>query len=398
MSPAQSKPQPGWQLQRRLRECNEFFLQPELVHIAEQRRHQALYQLREHGTYRQTTEEIRIGAQLAWRNHDRCVGRKHWRSLDIIDARTVREAADLAEACWEHLRRARQGRTLRCLITVGPPAQPDSPQFRILSPQLIRYAGYRYPDGRVVGDSANIAVTDLARELGWQGRGTAFDVLPVLISTPNEPMRWFEVPRELVDEVELAHPDYPWFIDLGLKWHTVPAVSNMDLEIGGVTYPAAPFNGWYVSTEIGARNLADADRYNMLPVIAERMGLDTSHERTLWRDRALVELNRAVLHSYRVAGVYVVDHHTVARQFIDHVEREEAAGRVCPTDWSWINPPMSAALTPTFHRYYDPPDPDIRPNFVRRHDGCQPSADPVSTPDRGPDDPIGQRHGQSGRR
>ena len=27
----------------------------------------------------------------------------------------------------------------------------------------------------------------------------------------------------------------------------------------------APFNGWYMGTEIGARNLADADRYDLLP-------------------------------------------------------------------------------------------------------------------------------------
>jgi nitric-oxide synthase len=104
----------------------------------------------------------------------------------------------------------------------------------------------------------------------------------------------------------------------------------------------------------------------MLPLIAEMMCLDTRSERSLWRDRALVELNRAVLHSFRKAGVYMVDHHTVAKQFCDHVKREEAAGRACPTDWSWINPPISSGLTPTFHRYYDPPDLDIRPNFVRR--------------------------------
>jgi nitric-oxide synthase len=356
----------GWELQRRLRECDEFFLQPELAHLPEQRRHEALQELRAQGIYRQTIEEIRIGAQLAWRNHDRCVGRKHWQCLEVIDARAVRGAAELAQACWEHLRQARQGRTLRCLITIGPPAPPDGLQFRIVSPQLIRYAGYRRPDGRVVGDPANIAITEFARKLGWRSAGSAFDVLPLLISTPDEPVRWFDVPHELVGAIPLEHPDYAWFIDLGLEWHAVPAVSNMNLEIGGVTYPAAPFNGWYVSTEIGARNLADTDRYDMLPVIAERMGLDTRSERTLWRDRALVELNRAVLYSYRNAGVYVVDHHTVAKQFIDHVEREEAAGRSCPTDWSWVNPPMSAALTPTFHRYYDPPDSDIRPNFVRR--------------------------------
>jgi nitric-oxide synthase, bacterial len=103
-------------------------------------------------------------------------------------------------------------------------------------------------------------------------------------------------------------------------------------------------------------------------VIAERLGLDMSSDRTLWKDRALVELNRAVLHSFREAGVLIVDHHTVARQFLAHVEREREAGRRCPTDWTWINPPLSSSTTPTFHRYYDPPAFDLRPNFVRRPD------------------------------
>ena len=77
-------------------------------------------------------------------------------------------------------------------------------------------------------------------------------------------------------EVPLTHPDLDWFAELGLRWHAVPAISNMRLEIGGVRYPAAPFNGWYMGTEIGARNLADADRYDLLPVVAARMGLDTA--------------------------------------------------------------------------------------------------------------------------
>ncbi|MET0994119.1 MAG: nitric oxide synthase oxygenase, partial [Mycobacterium sp.] len=46
--------------------------------------------------------------------------------------------------------------------------------------------------------------------------------------------------------------------------------------------------------------------------------------------------------------------------------REDKAGRKCPTDWSWVNPPMSSSLTPTFHRLYDEPDLDIRPNFVTK--------------------------------
>jgi len=43
------------------------------------------------------------------------------------------------------------------------------------------------------------------------------------------------------------------------------------------------------------------------------MGLDTSRDRTLWRDRALLELNVAVLHSYEKAGVTMMDHHASGR-------------------------------------------------------------------------------------
>lgn len=353
-------------LERRKRECDEFFRLPELAHLSAQRRRCALEQLEQTGSYLQTAEEILIGAKLAWRNHARCVGRKHWRSLKLLDARRVRSARELAEVCWQHLHMATNNGAIQSMITVGPPRQPDGREFRILSPQIIRYAGYRNGDGTVTGDAANVELTEFAMKLGWHGDGTPFDILPLLISTPDEPIRWFDIPPELAREVQLEHPEFEWFAGLGLRWHALPAVSNMNLEVGGMTYPFAPFNGWYLGAEIGARNLSDANRYNMLPLIAEMMCLDTRAERNLWRDQALVELNRAVLHSFRKAGVYIVDHHTVAKQFCDHVKREEAAGRACPTDWSWINPPISSGLTPTFHRYYDPPDLDIRPNFVRR--------------------------------
>jgi len=59
---------------------------------------------------------------------------------------------------------------------------------------------------------------------------------------------------------------YDWFEDFDLKWYALPAVANMVLEIGGLQFPAAPFNGWYMSSEIGSRNLSDVYRYNMLKV------------------------------------------------------------------------------------------------------------------------------------
>lgn len=35
-----------------------------------------------------------------------------------------------------------------------------------------------------------------------------------------------------------------------------------------------------MGTEIGARNFGDSDRYDLVPTVAERMGLDTSNEAT----------------------------------------------------------------------------------------------------------------------
>lgn len=361
---ASSSPAAGEDTQR-LRECAQFFAEPELAHLCSDRVKTALREFRRTGTYTHTLDELVAGTRLAWRNNDRCVGRKHWRALEVIDARTASNPSEIAQACWEHLRRATNGGAIRSFITIGPPADPEGRAFRILNSQLIRYAGHRVSSG-ILGDPANAELTDLALDAGWKPRSKGpFDVLPLLIQSPDRQVHLFPVPMDLILEVPLTHPDHTWFGDLGMKWHAVPAVSNMDLEIGGVTYPCAPFNGWYVSSEIG-RNLGDHDRYDMLPEIADRAEMDCSNERTLWRDRALVELSRAILHSYRRSRVHLVDHHSAAKQFIDHVEREKAAGRACPADWSWINPPLSASLTPTFHRYYDPPDAQLRPAYIRR--------------------------------
>ena len=124
-----------------------------------------------------------------------------------------------------------------------------------------------------------------------------------------------ELPADAVLEVTIGHPEFGWFADLGLRWHAVPVISDMYLDIGGVHYPAAPFNGWYRCTEIGSRDLGDADRYDQLPVIARHMGLSTASDRTLWKDKAMTELNLAVLHSFSKAGVTIADHHTESVRF-----------------------------------------------------------------------------------
>ncbi|MER5702862.1 nitric oxide synthase oxygenase [Micromonospora sp. NPDC002296] len=316
------------------------------------------------GTYTHTVDELAFGARVAWRNSNRCIGRLYWRSLWVRDRRDISDAAGIGTESVKHLVEAGGGGRIRPTITVFAPDRPDAPGPHIHNEQLIRYAGYPQPDGTVLGDPRNVGVTELALRRGWRGAGTRFDVLPLVIETARDGIELFELPPEAVLEVELSHPRYPWFAGLGLRWHAVPVISAMNLEIGGIRYPAAPFNGWYMGTEIGARNLGDTDRYDLLPVVAAKMALDTSSNATLWRDRALVELNVAVLHSFDRAGVKITDHHTESNRFITHLEREEEAGRTCPTDWSWIVPPVSGSATLVFHRYYD--DADLRPNYLRR--------------------------------
>ena len=188
-------------------------------------------------------------------------------------------------------------------------------------------------------------------------------MLPLVVQESGALPTLHELPAGAVLEVPIRHPEFGWFAGLGLRWHAVPVISDMYLDIGGVRYPAAPFNGWYMCTEIGSRDLGDTARYDQLPVIARHMGLATASDRTLWKDKAMTELNLAVLHSFTTAGVTISDHHTESARFLKHLEREESQGRACPADWTWIVPPAASSATPVFHRYYQ--DFDQAPNFYR---------------------------------
>lgn len=312
-------------------------------------------------TYCHTPAELAYGAKVAWRNSTNCIGRIFWQSLNVRDLRHLTTAQEIFVALVEHIELATNNGNIRPYVSIFAPQQPGKQGIRIWNPELIRYAGYRQADGSVVGDPAHCELTEICQHLGWQGLGTQFDVLPLVIQMPEQPPEWFEIPSKAILEVPLSHPDYFWFADLGLKWHALPAISDWRLEIGGISYPAAPFSGWYMCTEIASRNLGDVQRYNRLPIIAEKMGLNTSSKLSLWKDQVLVALNTAVLHSFAQQGVSIVDHHTASSQFIQHMEREAQAGRMVPADWGRIVPPMSASATEVFHRHMK--NVCLKPNF-----------------------------------
>jgi nitric-oxide synthase, bacterial len=332
---------------------------------AQRRLRQVRREIEKSGTYWHTPDELTFGARVAWRNSSRCIGRLYWQSLRVRDRRHVTTARDIAAESVGHLREATNGGRIRPMITVFAPDRPNRPGPRILSSQLIRYAGHRTASGAVIGDPANTDVTGLTRALGWPGGQPPgrFDVLPLLIQEAGAAVTLHELPADAILQVPIEHPEFGWFAGLGLRWYAVPAISDMYLEIGGIRYPAAPFNGWYMCTEIGSRDLGDDARYAQLPVIATHMGLSLASDRNLWKDRAMTELNVAVLYSYHRAGVTLTDHHTEAARFLQHLDREKRHGRACPADWTWIVPPAASSTTPVFHRYYQ--DFDQTPNFYR---------------------------------
>jgi nitric-oxide synthase, bacterial len=310
--------------------------------------------------------ELAEMARIAWRNSARCIGRLFWKSLETLDARDVETPGDVFTACIEHLQFSSNGGRIRPAVTLFRPADPDGRGIRIWNRQLIRYAGYRSRDGTILGDPEQVNLTTKAIEMGWSPPKpmTAFDVLPLIIECPGRQPQWFELPTDAVLEVPIIHPEYEWFPQLNLKWHALPAVSDMALIGSGLRFTAAPFSGYYMSTEIACRNFGDAHRYNLLPTVAAHLGLSTHSRRSLWRDRALVELNTAVLHSFHVAGVTMVDHHTASEQFMRHVANEEGCGREVPGDWPWLVPPLSSSACPVFHRYYSTERPE--PAFVEQ--------------------------------
>jgi sulfite reductase alpha subunit-like flavoprotein/nitric oxide synthase oxygenase domain/subunit/hemoglobin-like flavoprotein len=308
-------------------------------------------EVRTTGTYTHTQKELAYGAQVAWRNASKCIGRIAWRNMIVRDLRHVTDPDAMFRECVEHMRLATNGGNLQIVMNVFRPKKPmERWGPRIWNSQYIRFAAYQQEDGSILGDKANIDLTQALIRQGWKPpvQKTAYDCLPLVIEVPGQAPKLYSFDSEDILTVPLEHPAYPAFGELGLQWCAVPAITNFRMDIGGVQYGCIPFNGWFMETEI-ARNIWEEWRYDKAEAVARTMGIDTSSEQTLWRDRAFLELNVAVLHSFSKARVTLVDHQTASRQFLMHDQREKRAGRECPAQWSWVTPSAGGSSTPVWH-------------------------------------------------
>lgn len=230
--------------------------------------------------------------------------------------------------------------------------------------QLLAFAGYRQPDGSILGDPVNVSLTDAIISIGWKPPmlRTRWDLLPLVTMMDGDEPYITPIPEDLFPLVQIRHPRKEYslaFEKLGLRWVPAPALSQLGFDIGGVQYTAAPFIGWFMDAEIGVRDLADSFRYNVLPSVVSALKLLqpgqeldelSQSEKLALLSHAQAELNFAVHWSFKEAGVRMSDSLTASAMYTsfdeDHLERY---GFRLPADPYWLAPP-EGSIIPIWHR------------------------------------------------
>ena len=164
----------------------------------------------------------------------------------------VNTTDEMFKAICDHIDYGTNGGALRPAITVFRPRKSGKPDLRIWNGMGISFAGYckeaKNEAGETIeetkGDLGNLDFTKFCQRLGWSSKGTAFDILPFVLSDDKQEPVYYDIPEELVMLVPITHPTIKEIGEMGLKWHALPMVSGLLLEVGGLEFPAAPFAGW----------------------------------------------------------------------------------------------------------------------------------------------------------
>lgn len=340
---------------------------PDMLRITSAARREDIVQgLRTTGRVALNENELRVALKMAWRNNPRCLGRQWWKAMQLRDHTRLNTGAEVADAAAEHLRwvirtGSRRGQLIPAVTLFAADQPGHEPGIEILNEQLIRFAGYR--DGAtVLGDPRNLALTTLLTRAGWRppARPGRFDVLPLGIRTRRDGLTLHELPDDAVALVALEHPEHAWFADLQLRWHAVPAISNMRVDLCARSWPAI-FSGHYVLFEL-VKDLGDPDRYGMLPAIGAALGLDIEEPSGAWRLRAKAVLAEAIWHSYGRDGIAIWSDTEAADNHVAFENSEAAEGRPVSGDGRWLTPTLATSEAATYRRTYT--DLQLRPDFV----------------------------------
>ncbi|KAG8739322.1 hypothetical protein FRC10_005780 [Ceratobasidium sp. 414] len=159
--------------------------------------------------------------------------RRQGSTMNVIDCRNVTTGDGMLGACFRHLEIANNGGRIKPTTTIFPQKFPGQEGGRIWNAQLMRYAGYKMPDGSIRGDPVNIELTSRAIELGWKPRYGRFDILPLIVvpgGGQGKPVMR-EIPEENIYEVKITHPTLPWFEDLSLRCASDSFVRHYEKEM-----------------------------------------------------------------------------------------------------------------------------------------------------------------------
>ena len=114
------------------REVREFFEQYKAYTEMDEDAYQArvadvVAEIQATGTYTHTTDELTVGAKLAWYNHTRCIGKLYWRWLTVRDCRDVTTPEGIRDECFEHQRVVHNGGRIKPTITIFAARRPGKP-------------------------------------------------------------------------------------------------------------------------------------------------------------------------------------------------------------------------------------------------------------------------------
>ena len=197
---------------------------------------------------------------------------------------------------------------------IGSALAHESRGTRIWNPSFVAHAGYQAsPSSPVLGDAANLQLTETCIEYGWQPPAvrSPTDVLPLCLEyfdLVTNSRRITLQPIPSAPQVHLRHPEFAAVGELEIHWPWNNVRTDQQLRIGGLVYPAtAIVVPWKVSEIVSA--LLSTRRYNMALPFAKACGISPSALATesSARHQLYLELRRAIQYTFAAESIVLLE-------------------------------------------------------------------------------------------